>query len=261
MIDSHCHLDSDQFNPDREAAIARARAAGVRRFLAIGTGDGPPDLAAAIHLADQHEDFLATVGVHPHSALRVVEQTYPALQHLAQHPKCVAIGEIGLDYYYDFAPHETQREVFIRHLNLARQLALPIVIHTREAWHDTVSILRDHWDTSLGGIFHCFSEGPEQAQEALDLNFHLGLGGVITFPKSERIREAASFMPLDRLLLETDAPYLAPVPNRGKRNEPAFVMHTARRLAALRGLTIEELDEITTRNFHRLFRNKLETQQ
>lgn len=178
---------------------------------------------------------------------------------LAQHPKCVAIGEIGLDYYYDFAPHETQREVFISHLNVARSLALPIIIHTREAWNDTVSILRDHWDSSLGGIFHCFSEGPDQAQQALDLNFHLGLGGVLTFPKAEKIREAASFMPLDRLVLETDAPYLAPVPNRGKRNEPAFVMHTARRLAALRGLTIEELDEITTRNFHRLFPTKLET--
>lgn len=259
MIDSHCHLDSDQFDADRDATFARARAAGVSRFLAIGSGDGPPDLSAALRLADHHPDVLATVGVHPHCALRVVEQTYPDLMRLAQHPKCVAIGEIGLDYYYDFAPHETQREVFISHLNVARSLALPIIIHTREAWNDTVSILRDHWDSSLGGIFHCFSEGPDQAQQALDLNFHLGLGGVLTFPKAEKIREAASFMPLDRLVLETDAPYLAPVPNRGKRNEPAFVMHTARRLAALRGLTIEELDEITTRNFHRLFPTKLET--
>lgn len=261
MIDSHCHLDSDKFDSDRDATIARARAAGVTRFLAIGSGDGPPDLSAALRLASLHHDFLATVGVHPHCALRVEEQTYPDLLRLAQHPKCVAIGEIGLDYYYDFAPHETQREVFISHLNVARTLALPVIIHTREAWSDTVSILRDHWDSSLGGIFHCFSEGPDQAQQALDLNFHLGLGGVLTFPKAEKIREAASFMPLDRLVLETDAPFLAPVPNRGKRNEPAFVLHTARRLAALRGLTLEELDEITTRNFNRLFPSKSESPQ
>ena len=258
MIDSHCHLDSDQFDHDRDAALARALAAGVSTLLAIGTGEGPPHLDAAIQLADRHPAFLATVGVHPHNANRVTPETYPALKALAVHPKCVAIGEIGLDYHYDFSPREEQREVFIRHLDLAKELRLPIIIHTREAWADTIEILRQHWDASLGGIFHCFSEGVAEAEQALALNFHFGIGGVITFPKAEKLREAASFIPLDRMLVETDAPYLAPVPNRGRRNEPAFVMDTARRLAALRGLTLSELDELTTQNFRRVFSAKLE---
>lgn len=258
MIDSHCHLDNDQFEADRAAAIERALSAGVRTLLAIGTGEGPPHLDAAIALADQHEAFLATVGVHPHNASRVEPETYARLEELSQHPKCIAIGEIGLDYHYDFSPREVQAEVFVRQMDLARKLKLPIIIHTREAWSDTVGLLRQYWDTSLGGVFHCFSEGMVEAREALDLNFHLGFGGVTTFPKADRIREAASIVPLERILLETDAPYLAPVPYRGKRNEPAYMMETARRLAALRGITLEELDEITTRNFRQLFSAKLE---
>ncbi len=258
MIDSHCHLDSDQFDADRDAAIARALAAGVTTMLAIGTGEGPPDLDAAIRLADAHPAFLATVGVHPHNAHRVTSETYPALRALAQHPKCVSIGEIGLDYHYDFSPRDKQREVFVEHLKLARELQLPIIIHTREAWADTIEILEQHWDPALGGVFHCFSEGVSEAEQALALNFHFGLGGVITFPKADRLREAASFIPLDRILLETDAPYLAPVPFRGKRNEPAYLPHTAKRLAALRGLTNSELEELTTQNFRHLFSAKLE---
>ena len=258
MIDSHCHLDSDQFEADRDAAIARALESGVTTMLAIGTGEGPPDLDAAIRLADAHPAFLATVGVHPHSAHRVTPETYPALQALAAHPKCVSIGEIGLDYHYDFSPRDVQREVFISQLKLARELSLPIIIHTREAWADTIEILEQHWDPSLGGVFHCFSEGKTEAEQALALNFHFGLGGVITFPKADKLREAASFIPLNRILLETDAPYLAPLPFRGKRNEPAFLPHTAKRLAALRGLTLSEVDELTTRNFRQLFSAKLE---
>ncbi len=258
MIDSHCHLDSDQFDSDREAAIARAIAAGVTTMLAIGTGEGPPHLDAAIQLASKHEVFLATVGVHPHNANRVTGKTYPELNRLARHPKCVAIGEIGLDYHYDFSPREEQHEVFIQHLHLAKELQLPIIIHTREAWADTISILKQHWDPTLGGIFHCFSEGVTQAEEALEMNFHFGIGGVLTYPKADKLREAASFIPLNRILLETDAPYLAPIPNRGKRNEPAYVFDTAKRLAALRGLTVQELDNLTTQNFRRLFSAKLE---
>ncbi len=258
MIDSHCHLDSDQFEADRDAAIARALAAGVTTMLAIGTGEGPPVLDAAIRLADAHPAFLATVGVHPHNAQRVTPQTYPALRALAAHPKCVSIGEIGLDYHYDFSPREQQREVFIEHLKLARELSLPIVIHTREAWADTIDILQKHWDPTLGGVFHCFSEGIAEAEQALALNFHFGLGGVITYPKADKLREAASFIPLNRILLETDAPYLAPLPFRGKRNEPAYLPHTAQRLAALRGLSTSELDELTTQNFRHLFSAKLE---
>ena len=258
MIDSHCHLDSDQFEADRDAAIARALAAGVTTMLAIGTGEGPPVLDAAIRLADAHPAFLATVGVHPHNAHRVTPQTYPALRALASHPKCVSIGEIGLDYHYDFSPREQQREVFIEHLKLARELLLPIVIHTREAWADTIDILQEHWDPSLGGVFHCFSEGLAEAEQALALNFHFGLGGVITYPKADKLREAAGFIPLNRILLETDAPYLAPLPFRGKRNEPAYLPHTAQRLAELRGLSSSELDELTTQNFRQLFSAKLE---
>lgn len=257
MIDSHCHLDSDKFDADRDAAISRALAAGVTTMLAIGTGEGPPDLDAAIRLAEAHPAFLATVGVHPHNAHRVTSETYPALRALAQHPKCVSIGEIGLDYHYDFSPRDEQREVFVEHLKLARDLKLPIIIHTREAWADTIEILQQHWDPALGGVFHCFSEGVAEAEQALALNFHFGLGGVVTFPKADRLREAASFIPLDRILLETDAPYLAPVPFRGKRNEPAYLPHTAKRLAALRGLTNSELEELTTRNFRHLFSAKL----
>lgn len=259
MIDSHCHLDSDQYDNDREAAIERSLAAGLTTLLAIGTGEGPPHLDGAIQLADRYPFFLATVGVHPHYANRVhPDVTYSQLTSLAAHPKCVAIGEIGLDYHYDFSPREEQKSVFIRHLEIAKALKLPIIIHTREAWADTIAILREHWDTSLGGIFHCFSEGIDEARQAIDMNFHLGLGGVLTFPKAERIRDAASFAPLDRLLLETDAPYLAPIPYRGKRNEPAYLVETARRLAALRGLSLSELDDLTTSNFHRLFSAKLE---
>ncbi len=253
MIDSHCHLDSEQFENDREAVIARARQAGIEWMLAIGTGEGPPHLDAAIALADQYAFFWATVGVHPHQANRVTEETFPDLRRLSRHPRVVAIGEIGLDYHYDFSPRQEQREVFTRQLELAKELRLPVIIHTREAWSDTISILKSNWNADLGGIFHCFSEGVEEAREALDLNFHLGIGGVLTFPKAERLREAASFTPLDRLLLETDAPYLAPVPHRGRRNEPAFLTATAARLAALRGLTVAELDEVTTANFRRVF--------
>lgn len=258
MIDSHCHLDSDQFESDRQQAIERALAAGVKQMLAIGTGEGPPHLNAAIELAEQHSFFLATVGVHPHHANRVSDPTIPELKRLARHPKVVGIGEIGLDYHYDFSPREEQHDVFVQQLAVARELKLPIIIHTREAWADTIAILRQNWNADLGGIFHCFSEGVEEARAALDLNFHLGLGGVITFPRADRLREAASFAPLDRMLLETDAPYLAPVPHRGRRNEPSYLRATASRLAALRGITLDELDEITAENFRRVFSAKLE---
>ncbi len=258
MIDSHCHLDSEQFENDRETVIARAREAGVQLMLAIGTGEGPPHLDAAIALAEQHSFFWATAGVHPHHANRVSEATFPDLQRLGRHPKVVAIGEIGLDYHYDFSPRQQQWDVFTRQLGLASELGLPVIIHTREAWADTISILKENWHPDLGGIFHCFSEGVEEAREALDLNFHLGLGGVLTFPKAERLREAASFAPLERIVLETDAPYLAPAPHRGRRNEPAFLTATAARLAALRGLTVSEVDELTTENFRRIFPATLE---
>lgn len=253
LVDSHCHLDDRQFDQDREAVIARALEAGVTRMLAIGTGDGPPDLEAAIRLADAFPQIYATVGVHPHDARKATPETWRRMRELLSHPKVVAVGEIGLDYYYDNSPRDTQRAVFVEQLRLAAEARKPVVIHTREAWQETLSLLEAHWAaTGLRGVFHCFSGGPEEAAQALNLGFFLGFGGVLTFPKAERVRAAARSVPVDRLLLETDAPYLAPVPHRGKRNEPAFVLHTAQALAAARQEPLETLARATTQNFQRL---------
>ena len=250
LIDSHTHLDDAQFNEDRAAVIERARAAGVERMLAIGTGGGPPDLKAGLRLAGEYPLVLATVGVHPHDASKATEATFERLRELAAHPKVVAIGEIGLDYHYDFSPRDVQRAVFSRQLAIAAEAALPIIIHTREAWDDTFEILRREWRGE--GILHCFTGDAVQARQALDAGFHLAFGGVLTFPKAEPVREAARTTPSDRLLLETDCPYLAPVPHRGKRNEPAFVVETARRLAQVRGQPVEEIAARTKANFERL---------
>jgi TatD DNase family protein len=252
FIDSHCHLDSDQFDEDREQVIERALAAGVSHMVAIGTGNGPPDLEAGIRLAARHEFFYATVGVHPHDAAKATEETFHHLSGLTQHPKVIAIGEIGLDYHYDFSPRERQQSVFIEQMQIAADAKKPIVIHTREAWDDTIQLIRDHWDPALGGIMHCFSGNPDQAKQALELGFYLSFGGIVTFPKALEIQESARQSPADRILLETDAPYLAPVPKRGKRNEPAYMVETARKLAALRGVSEQEIAETTTANFRRL---------
>jgi TatD DNase family protein len=251
LVDSHCHLDDEQFASDRDAVIERARAAGVETMLAIGTGDGPPDLEAGIRLANAYPFIYATIGVHPHNAAKATEKTLFDLAELESHPKVVAIGEIGLDYHYDFSPRDVQSRLFAQQLELAARALKPIVIHTREAWDDTLATIRQH-GLPFGGIMHCFTGGVKEAQQALDLGFHLSFGGIVTFPKAQDVRDAAAATPDDRLLVETDAPYLAPVPNRGKRNEPAFVIETARRLAEVRGTTVEHLAEITTRNFERL---------
>lgn len=250
LIDSHCHLDDEQFSGDREVVIERALAAGVSRMLAIGTGDGPPDLAVAVRLADTYPFMYATVGVHPHNASQVAAGTYDQMRELLGHPKVVAVGEIGLDYHYDFSPREVQREVFVRQLELAREAGKPISIHTREAWEDTLALLREHWTGE--GILHCFTGTAEQAREALDLGFHVAFGGVLTFPKAQAVRDAAAITPDDRLLVETDAPYLAPVPKRGKRNEPAFLVETVRKLAEVRNTSAERIAAITTANFEKL---------
>lgn len=253
LIDSHCHLDDKQFDPDRAEVIARAREAGVERMMAIGTGDGPPDLEAALRLARQHDFIYATVGVHPHDAAKATPETFAALEALSRESKVLAIGEIGLDYHYDFSPRDVQHDVFVAQLKLAATAGKPVVIHTREAWEDTLALLREH--ASGAGIIHCFSGGPEEARHALDLGFYLSFGGVVTFPKAEALRDAARMAPEDRLLVETDAPYLAPVPKRGKRNEPAFMVETARRLGEVRGVAPERIAEITTANFERLLLN------
>jgi len=254
LVDSHCHLDDPQFDADREAVMERAVEAGVKYMVAIGTGSGPPDLEAGIRLAESYAPVFATVGVHPNDALKVEAGTFAELERLLRHPKVKAVGEIGLDYHWG-VPKEAQQPVFVKQLEIAAAARMPVAIHTRDAWADTLETLRKHWaPTGLPCILHCFTGTPEQAREVLDLGFYLAFGGVATFPKAAEVREAARTTPADRLLLETDAPYLAPAPKRGKRNEPAYVAHTAETLARARGVTPEELAAQTTTNCERLFR-------
>ncbi len=253
LVDSHCHLDDAQFDGDREAMIARAREAGLKYMLAVGTGNGPPDLEAAIRVAEHYPFVFATVGVHPNDAAKIDPDTFTALEGLIQHPKVVALGEIGLDYHWG-VPKEVQAPVFVRQMEIAAATGKPIVIHTRDAWGHTLALLREHWTpTRLPCVMHCFTGNSEQARECVELGFYLAFGGVATFPKAAEIREAARITPAERLLLETDSPYLAPAPHRGKRNEPAFVAHTAKVIAEARGATIDELAAQTTLNFERLF--------
>jgi TatD DNase family protein len=249
LTDSHCHLDGPRFASDLEAVVERAAAAGVSRILTIGTGDGPPNLDRAIHIAERFENVYASVGVHPHDASKCDPRTFDDLRSLGRHEQVVGFGEIGLDYHYDFSPRETQRDVFIEQLKIARDLSLPVIIHSREAWEDTIDLLRRHW--SGPGIMHCFTGNADQAEEALALGLHIAFGGILTY-KDEKVREAAARVPDNRLLTETDAPYLAPVPFRGKRNEPAMMIETARVLASLRNTSLERIAEITSANFEQL---------
>ena len=201
-----------------------------------------------MRLADAYPDIYATVGVHPHDAGKATEETFARLRELLAHPKVLGVGEIGLDYHYDFSPRETQREVFARQLAMAREAGKPVIVHTREAWEDTLAALGEG-----PGILHCFSGGPAQAERALALGYHISFAGMVTFPKAADVQAAARMVPRERLLVETDAPYLAPVPRRGKRNEPAFVVETARRVAELRGTALEDIAAATTANFRLLF--------
>ena len=236
VVDSHCHLDDGQFDGDRDEAVQRALDAGVGLMIAVGTGEGPPDLEAGIRLADRYKALFATAGIHPEHAPKAGSQDYRHLEQILRHPKCVAVGEIGLDYYWKPFDEAQQKAVFLQQLEIARDARKPVVIHTRDAWADTVAMLREHWaPTALPCIMHCFSGGPEQAREVIDLGFYVSFAGIVTYPKAVGVQEAAKVVPLDRLLVETDAPYLAPAPFRGKRNEPAYVVHTAERIAELRG--------------------------
>ena len=242
LVDSHCHLDDPQFDQDRDAAVERALAAGVDCMMNI---DAP-------EFAGRYPFMYATIGVHPHVAAKADDETFARMRDHAANPKVLAVGEIGLDYHYDFSPRDVQQRVFARQLEMAAEFRKPIVIHTREAWEETLALVTRTGGLPHGGIMHCFTGDAEQARQALALGFHLAFGGVVTFPKAEAVREAARITPADRLLIETDCPYLAPVPFRGKRNEPAFVVETARRLAAVRGETVEEIAETTTANFQQL---------
>jgi TatD DNase family protein len=261
FIDSHAHLDGKQFDLDRELVIARAVEGGVRTLVAIGNGDGPPTLDAGIRLAEKYPFMYATVGIHPHEARLASDSAFAEMERLARHSKVIAWGEIGLDYYYDHSPRETQKNVFVRQMELAAGANLPIVIHCRpsegseDAWEDCLGLIGQQWAaTGLGGILHCFTGNWGQAKRALDVGFMISFAGNLTFPKAQQIRDAALEVPLDRMLIETDSPYLAPVPHRGKRNEPAFVKETARKLGELRGLSMEEVGERTSRNFYNFFK-------
>ena len=255
MIDSHCHLDNKAFDEDRDAVLDAARAVGVEGFLAIGTGDGPPDLEAAVRLAEAHPDIWATVGVHPHDAAKADEGTVDELRRLCGRPRVIGIGEIGLDYHYDHSPREVQRRVFVEQLTLAEELKMPITIHTREAWDDTLDLLRTNWaPAGLPGIMHCFTGTAEQARACIDMGFSISMAGVVTFKRNDELREAAKIVPAGRLLVETDSPYLTPEPYRKiRRNEPKFVVETARQLAEIRGEEFADLARFTTANFRRLF--------
>src|SRR5215469_7704040 len=261
FVDSHAHLDGKQFEPDRDQVIARAREAGVATLVAIGNGDGPPDLDAGIKLAEQHPFMYATIGIHPHEARLASDHAYAAMERLAKHPKVVAWGEIGLDYYYDHSPRDLQQRVFIQQMELAGAAKLPIVIHCRpsdnsiDGWDDTLRLIREHWSsTALGGVMHCFTGNVEQAKASLDLGFIVSFAGNITYPKAQNIRDAAAIVPLDHMFIETDSPYLAPIPHRGKRNEPAFVTEVARQIGELRGISAEQIGKQTSQNFRRFFR-------
>ncbi len=255
IVDSHCHLDDAAFDDDRPQVLERAKAAGVGLILTIGTGEGPPDLESAIRLASRLSNVFATVGVHPHDARKADAGAFDRLAALCSHQKVLAVGEIGLDFYYDNSPREIQREVFVRQMEVARQARKPIVIHTRDAWPETLDLLEQHWRPSgLGGIMHCFSGNYEHAKRSIDSGFMIAFGGMLTFKRSDELRRTAARLPLECLLVETDAPYLTPAPYRKiRRNEPCYVAETARQLAAVRGQDDEEVAMATTANFRRLF--------
>ena len=249
--DSHAHLTDARFDADRDAVIARARAAGLTHIVTVPTRIGDADRCA--DLAAAHDFIHFTAGVHPHEAKDWSLEVARALERAARRPKSVAIGEIGLDYHYNMSPPSEQRAVFREQITLARTLRLPIVVHTRSAWDDTFAILRDEGAAAGGGVFHCFSGGPEEAARALQTGFLLSFAGPVTFKNAGALAEAAAATPLDRLLIETDSPYLSPHPLRGGRNEPARVIHVAETIAALKGISSDAIGEAATRNLERLF--------
>ena len=255
FIDSHAHIDGAEYDADRDEVVQRARGAGVRAILTVGTGDPHSGaLERAVALAEQYDDVYAAIGTHPHDARLFDDQAEAKIKELTKSPRVIAWGEIGLDYHYDNSPRDVQRDAFSRQLWLAQDVGLPVILHTREAEDDTIEILQSEWGASgLPGIMHCFSGSLRLAERALELGFMISFAGVLTFKKADELRDVARQIPQDRLLIETDCPYLTPVPFRGKRNEPAHVIEVARSLAVIHGKDLEEIGEITTNNFKRLF--------
>lgn len=251
LFDSHAHIDDNRFDSDRLETIERARENGVTGIINIGADMASS--ARSVALAQAHEGIYAAVGIHPHDAKAAVDADYDRMaEWVEQEKKVVAIGEIGLDYYYDLSPREVQQEVFIRHIDLARQLRKPIIIHDRDAHGDVMNIVKKE-AKGIIGVFHCYSGSLEMAKEVLKLGFYVSFAGPVTFAKSAKLKEIAAAVPLERLLVETDSPYLTPHPHRGRRNEPAHVRLVAEEVARLRGLSLEAVAEATTQNVKQLF--------
>ena len=252
MIDSHCHIDMPQFDADRAEVVARARAAGLTTMLVVGGLDEEGGHRRALRVAEEL-GLPASAGIHPHEARLATDETYEELRALAREGRIVALGELGLDFHYDHSPRDVQREVFRRQLRLAREVSLPVIVHTREADDETGAILEEEGAGATGGVIHCFTGGHELARRALALGFHLSFSGIVAFPRAEVIQQVARTTPEDRLLVETDAPFLAPPPHRGKRNEPAFVVDVARAVARLRDVPVEAVGRAAEANFRALF--------
>jgi TatD DNase family protein len=253
IVDSHCHLDFEDFHEDLPAVLERARGAGIVAMVCVGAGGDLATAERAADLATKERDVFAAVGIHPHDAGKILPEFWPVLEKLALAPRVVGIGETGLDYFYDHSPRPVQREVFTRFLVLAASVDKPVICHVRDAHDDAIQILRAGPIPKSGGVLHCFSGNVAQARSYMDMGLYLSFSGVITFKKAEELREAAAFAPADRILVETDAPYLAPVPHRGRRNEPAFVAQTLEALARIRGISLSQAAETTTANAFRLF--------
>ncbi len=253
MIDSHCHLDAQTFATDLPAVLERARDAGVKAMICIGSGRDIASARSAVALAARESDVYATVGVHPHDVAGMGDLDWAELDQLAAGDRVVGIGETGLDYHYDHSPREAQQVAFRRFVALARRARRPVVSHVRDAHADAAAILRVEGAAEVGGVIHCFSGGVDDARPYLDLGHYLSFSGILTFKNADAIRAAAQFAPLDRVLVETDAPYLAPIPYRGQRNEPAYIARTLETLAGLKGISLDEADRLTTENTRRLF--------
>lgn len=251
-IDSHCHLDYDDFAPELEEVIQRAKKAGVSHMTTIGTS--LKTIGKTLKLAEAYPFIYASVGVHPHEAEEEFDITYEELAEYAKHPKIIGIGETGLDYFYEHAPKEKQKELFRLHIQVARDFQLPVIIHTRDADADCLDILKEEMKKGpFKALIHCFTASLEFAQEVLSLGLYISISGIVTFKKAENVQEAVKLIPLERLLIETDAPYLAPIPHRGKRNEPSFVVHVAEQIAELKNRPLPEVARVTTQNYFDLF--------
>lgn len=252
LFDTHVHMNARQFLEDRDEVIHRAFDTGVQYMVVVGFDH--ETIPLAIEIAEQYETIYAAVGWHPVDAIDMKEEDLAWIEELSKHPKVVAIGEMGLDYHWDKSPKEIQKEVFRKQIQLAKKVNMPIIIHNREATEDIIQILREENAQEVGGIMHCYNDSVEYVQECLDMNFYISLGGPVTFKNAPLPKEVATKVPIDRLLVETDAPYLAPHPNRGKRNEPAYVKLVAEKIAELREIPFEELCQQTTNNALKLFK-------